>query len=456
MACLNRMSEFGLFNPDDANSEVERLKRPSSTVVWSPKIGSDFELIIPQTVYPPREDTDLMGKRLISFGPGRGRRLLEIGCGSGALCVLASSLGWKVSGCDVNPYAVAATIGNIENNQQDGFVKEGGIGPDKFPFEGNYDLIIWNLPYIPLSEVTSVLGPMEEAALIDTDADGLAQRMIRCITSNQLLATNGRILILGRENSIREKGNFAMRKWDVLEFGDGEKLVLYCLWRPFENATKKYVESTGSTNDDLMNLTGIGTHISTSWQHSGKGRRNRTWTSIEGCYAGSWIVAESDNINPGLLQLSGGIAVLNSIDDKRLKLKWPNDILIEGRKLCGILVEGKTANNQTKAVLGIGINLKNGTNPGELEIASLDEIMELSHEEIDSRLNRELSALLEEGTDLPPIDYEMIQNKVTSHMKLFGKPIHCGTVYNSFKLNERGELLLGEKIIDDGEDIDWI
>ncbi len=82
--------------------------------------------------------------------------------------------------------------------------------------------------------------------------------------------------------------------------------------------------------------------------------------------------------------------------------------------------------------------------------------MELSHEEIDSRLNRELSALLEEGIDLPPIDYEMIQNKVTSHMKLFGKPIHCGTVYNSFKLNERGELLLGEKIIDDGEDIDWI
>tara|TARA_B100000700_G_scaffold305107_2_gene378562 strand:- start:11711 stop:13063 length:1353 start_codon:yes stop_codon:yes gene_type:complete len=450
------MEENGIFNPDDTASEVQRLKKAPSASIWSPKIGSDFELIIPETVYPPREDTDLMAKRLIAFGPGKGRRFLEIGCGSGALCVLASALGWKVSGCDVNPYAVAATKGNLEINRQEGFVKEGGVGPDKFPFDGKYDLIIWNLPYIPVSEVTAVLGPMEEAALIDSDADGLAQRMIRCITNNQLLATNGRILILGRENSIREKGNFAMRKWDHLEFDDGEKLSLFCLWRPFENARNRYVESTGSTNDDLMNSTGIGTHISTSWQHSGKGRRNRTWTSIEGCYAGSWIIAESDDINPGLLQLSGGLAVLNSIDDKRLKIKWPNDILIEDRKLCGILVEGKTINDHTKAILGIGINLRNGTNIEGLQIASLDEIIDISHEEIDLRLNRELSSLLEEGENLPPVDYEMIRDEVTSYMKLHGKPVHGGTVYNSFQLNEKGELLLDKKIIDDGEDVEWI
>ena len=450
------MGGNGIFNPDDTTSEVQRLKKPPSTSIWSPKIGSDFELIIPETVYPPREDTDLMAKRLIAFGPGKGRRFLEIGCGSGALCVLASALGWKVSGCDVNPYAVAATKGNLEINRQEGFVKEGGVGPDKFPFDGKYDLIIWNLPYIPASEVTAVLGPMEEAALIDSDADGLAQRMIRCIANNQLLATNGRILILGRENSIREKGIFAIRKWDQLEFDDGDKLSLYCLWRPFENAINRYVESMSSTNDDLMNLTGIGTHIYTSWQHSGKGRRNRTWTSIEGCYAGSWIVAESDNINPGLLQLSGGLAVLNSIDDKRLKIKWPNDILIEDRKLCGILVEGKTINDHTKAILGIGINLRNGTNIDGLQIASLDEIMDISHEEIDLRLNRELSSLLEEGENLPPVDYEMIRNEIASFMKSHGKPVHGGTVYNSFQLNEKGELLLDKKIIDDGEDVEWI
>ena len=70
------------------------------------------------------------------MGPGKGRKFLEIGCGSGALSILASSLGWNVHACDINPFAVAATRGNMAKNLQNGIVKEGGIGPDKFPFEG--------------------------------------------------------------------------------------------------------------------------------------------------------------------------------------------------------------------------------------------------------------------------------------------------------------------------------
>ena len=70
------------------------------------------------------------------------------------------------------------------------------------------------------------------------------------------------------------------------------------------------------------------------------------------------IVAEDTTINPGLLQLAGGLAVINSIDSEGLTLKWPNDILIGDRKLCGILVEGKTSQDSTKVVLGIGVNLE--------------------------------------------------------------------------------------------------
>ena len=208
---------------------------------------------------------------------------MEIGCGSGALSILASSLGWKVSACDINPYAVAAARGNLRSNLQQGIVKEGGVGPEKFPFQEQFDLIIWNLPYIPASEINSVLGPMEEAGLIDTDDKGLAVRLLKCIEQNNLLTTTGRILILSRANSIHSQGDFAVRKWDELEFEDGEKLEINCLWKPYAKSTKKYGEITGSTNDDLLAADGkIGTHISASWQENGRGTRDRIWKSIEG------------------------------------------------------------------------------------------------------------------------------------------------------------------------------
>ena len=179
------MNKDGVFSPEDTSEEVERLDRPSKIISWKPKEGYSFEITIPPTVYPPKEDTDLLARRLILLGPGRGRKFLEIGCGSGALSMLASSLGWKVSACDINPFAVAACKGNLQSHYLEGQIREGGVGPEEFPFSDKFDLIIWNLPYIPVAEVGEVLGPMEEAGLIDTDELGLANRLVNCVTSNQ-------------------------------------------------------------------------------------------------------------------------------------------------------------------------------------------------------------------------------------------------------------------------------
>lgn len=450
------MNKDGVFSPEVTSQEVERLDRPSRILSWCPTGDYRFEITIPPTVYPPREDTDLLAKRLILLGPGRGRKFLEIGCGTGALSLLASSLGWKVSSCDINPFAVVACKGNFKSNNLEAKIKEGGVGPEEFPFDDKFDLIIWNLPYIPIDEVDSVLGPMEEAALIDTDELGLANRLVKCIASKQLLSSNGIILILGRDNLQIENTIFAKRKWDRIDFEDGEKLAVHCLWRPFENAVSKYVERTGSTNDDLMAFSGIGSHISTSWQDSGRGRRNRKWFSIEGSYAGSWIIAEGYSINPGLIQLAGGLAVLNSINDSRLKLKWPNDILYDGRKICGILVEGKSIGKENKVIVGIGINLKGSVNFEQFEIASMDEISEISHDEIDARLNIELSSLLEQKENLPPVDFDNIKKQVHELMIAYGNPKFEGKIYEDFELNECGELVLDGKIVDDGEDVEWI
>ncbi len=216
------------------------------------------------------------------------------------------------------------------------------------------------------------------------------------------------------------------------------------------------MERTGSTNDDVMEFSGIGSHVYSSWQDSGRGRRNRKWHSIEKSYAGSWVIAEGVDINPGLIQLAGGLAFLNSIEDNRLKLKWPNDILYENRKICGILVEGRSMGKETKVIIGVGINLKGDEKFEEFEIASLDEISNISHDIIDTRLNIELSSLLEEKEGIPPVDFEGIKKQVHDLMLDFGRPMFKGKIYQKFELNGRGELVLEGLTVDDGEEVEWV
>ena len=190
-----------LFDSSDAEKEIERLNLRSKLVTWITPTNQEIELIIPPTVYPPREDTELIAKRISSLGPGNNRNFLEIGSGSGALSIFAASLGWKAYACDVNPYAVVATSGNACKNGYEIVVKEGGIGPESFPFmKQKFDLIVWNLPYIENQNFDEVLGPMEEAALIDSDILGLGTRALNSIVSNELLACNGRVLLLSRKN----------------------------------------------------------------------------------------------------------------------------------------------------------------------------------------------------------------------------------------------------------------
>ena len=70
--------EDGIFDLSDSEAEISRLERPASTRNWTTPDGAILELIVPATVYPPREDTDLMCQTLRSIGPGKGKRLLEI------------------------------------------------------------------------------------------------------------------------------------------------------------------------------------------------------------------------------------------------------------------------------------------------------------------------------------------------------------------------------------------
>ena len=453
--CLFPMSNNGYFSEDLVQSEIDSIKsRTAKNIVWAPTKDYKFELIIPHTVYPPREDTDLMAKRIISLGSGQGKNFLEIGSGSGALSILASSLGYNVHCCDINPFAVSATIGNLKLNHYNAVVKEGGIGPEEFPFDGKFDLIIWNLPYIKSSDIDDFLGPMEDAALVDTDKIGLDTRLTRRIVSNQLLTKGGRVLILGRKKDISKSYELAHRIWDRLTFEDGEEIVICCLWIPFSLADVSFLETTQSTNDDVLNKRKNGDHVYAKSQTKGRGRKGREWITNPGSYCGSWLLVNFKHLNPGTLQLAAALAVVNTIKNDEISIKWPNDIMLDNRKLAGILVESVSKGNVSKIALGIGLNIVSKENT--LEMAFLDEISNLDIHGINNSLNKNLASMVEISDNLPPIMKEEIISDVFRFMKKYRRPYFMGKVYDEFSLNERGELVLGGNEISDLDQIEWV
>ncbi|HLW05603.1 MAG TPA: biotin--[acetyl-CoA-carboxylase] ligase [Azoarcus sp.] len=98
-------------------------------------------------------------------------------------------------------------------------------------------------------------------------------------------------------------------------------------------------------------------------QHAGRGRHGRSWLTNPGAgltFSCAWPLAP-DTPPPAALSLATGLAVAEAITALGIgdvQLKWPNDILISGRKLGGILIELVSAHRRTRqAVIGIGINL---------------------------------------------------------------------------------------------------
>lgn len=100
-------------------------------------------------------------------------------------------------------------------------------------------------------------------------------------------------------------------------------------------------------------------------QTAGRGRQGRSWISAEGALTFS-MVLRPPVLTPRIT-LTAGVAVLEALDELGVHadLKWPNDVLLEGRKLAGILVE---AYGQV-AILGVGMNL--GSHPEGVNATSV-------------------------------------------------------------------------------------
>ncbi|MCS5536100.1 MAG: class I SAM-dependent methyltransferase, partial [Candidatus Poseidoniales archaeon] len=164
-------------------------------VKWQAYGLNEIELDIPPTVYPPREDTGLLDRTLAKLDSTKGNRLLEIGCGSGAVSIAAALRGWNVSACDVNPLAIAATRGNAAKLgiEWETEIREGGPGDiGNWEPQQGVDVIAWNLPYIEPDSGKN-LGPMEDSALIGQDE---AEQLLNAISANPRLLNPGGVVLM--------------------------------------------------------------------------------------------------------------------------------------------------------------------------------------------------------------------------------------------------------------------
>ena len=143
-----------------------------------------------------------------------------------------------------------------------------------------------------------------------------------------------------------------------------------------------YFKETPSTNDTAKSIAETDILVITDNQSSGKGRQGRKWISEQGKNLTFSIKKKLDlkpGENPNIIfyfsyylhsflesvlkkaQPSGNI--------KELQIKWPNDILYNGSKICGILTE--SVFNSNEYIIGIGLNVNQRTFPGGLDGTSL-------------------------------------------------------------------------------------
>jgi BirA family transcriptional regulator, biotin operon repressor / biotin---[acetyl-CoA-carboxylase] ligase len=135
--------------------------------------------------------------------------------------------------------------------------------------------------------------------------------------------------------------------------------------------------TTSSTNDEAKRAAAEGAPHGSTWvaeaQTAGRGRQGRSWlaTPGESILASVLVRAKCPPARLPLIALVAGLAVRDAVaraaTGARVAIKWPNDVLVEGRKVAGILVEAITIGARVDAVVvGMGINVHSRAFPQDL------------------------------------------------------------------------------------------
>lgn len=217
------------------------------------------------------------------------------------------------------------------------------------------------------------------------------------------------------------------------------------------------LEETGSTSDWLkQNATTlpVGTVVFAEAQTAGRGRRENRWIAPRGKDLMFSLLLKPEVPQdkwPRITTLAA-LALCKAIEAElplEPRIKWPNDIYLQGRKVSGLLAETVSARDGMRIVLGIGLNVNAVDFPPELTATSL--LRELAspilHEIDRNALGRRLLSSLHAEFDRIDDDYSEAVSEVRERSWLIGRQIRCrmegrpvhGRVLD---LNEEGHLIL--------------
>lgn len=153
----------------------------------------------------------------------------------------------------------------------------------------------------------------------------------------------------------------------------------------------EYYEVVDSTNDRIKERARDGEEaglvVTAGHQTAGKGRVGRKWESPTGESVSTSLLLRPDEIPISAvptITIICGMAVRSAIEKLYgldCQIKWPNDIVLNGKKICGILVEMEAEHNRVKyAVAGIGVNVHQSSFPEEIAFKATSIDIELMNE----------------------------------------------------------------------------
>jgi BirA family biotin operon repressor/biotin-[acetyl-CoA-carboxylase] ligase len=152
-----------------------------------------------------------------------------------------------------------------------------------------------------------------------------------------------------------------------------------------------HLRATTSTNDRARALAQAGaphgTLVTAGEQSAGRGRQGRTWSAPPGrALLLSLVLRDA----PPLLPLAAALAVAE-VAGAEARIKWPNDVLLDGRKVAGILAEGRP--REGWVVLGIGLNVALRVDDLPAELHATAGTLGLEPGDVEPTLARLLAAL---------------------------------------------------------------
>lgn len=149
-----------------------------------------------------------------------------------------------------------------------------------------------------------------------------------------------------------------------------------------------YLPVTDSTNTQAKKMgedgAEHGTLVVTQCQTAGRGRRGRSWESPEGNVYFTFLLRPDVEVSrASMITLVAALALAQAIEtvaELHAEIKWPNDVVANGKKLCGILTESSTDLEYINyVVVGIGVNVNQTSFPEEIADKASSLLLELGH-----------------------------------------------------------------------------